>query len=123
MKQGYKSMLERWGLEGWFSAACQAMGAWNPRVFQMKMWKIEIFMGSSEADIDSGTRTPESLSPQILHAYPSLLLFSDILPHLDICPRAGHYRSDKPAVEALGNPPNLAILEDSSSSLESMFQA
>lgn len=71
MKQDYKSMLGRWGLEGWFSAACQAMGASDPRVFQMKMWKVEMFMGSSEADIDSGARTPESLSPKVLHAYPS----------------------------------------------------
>lgn len=35
------------------------------------LWKVEIFLGSSEEDIDSGATTPESLSPKVLHAYPS----------------------------------------------------
>lgn len=64
----YKSMLGRWGVRGVVLCSLPGMGAWDPRAFQMKMWKLEIFMGSLETDIDSGARTPEFLNSKILYA-------------------------------------------------------
>lgn len=63
MKQGYKRMLRRWRLEGWFSAGHGSLG---PKGISDENVEVRNFHGQFR-----GRHRFRSKNPKVLHAYPS----------------------------------------------------